>query len=84
MYVIENENKPGSWGYIIEFNHHLLIRQFTIPALEGEQPFNSKNDAEKVGILVTSKLNQSLHPSVTKRELAALGIIKSSTDEKKK
>lgn len=84
MYVIENDKKPGSWGYIIEFNHHLMIRQFTIPALEGEQQFNSKAEAEKVGKLVTSKLNQSLRPSVTKKELLALGIIKASTDEKKK
>ncbi len=76
MYAIENDKKPGNWGYIIEYNHHLVIKQFIIPAIEGEKPFSSKVDAEKVGELVTSKLNHSLHPSVSKKELDSLGIIR--------
>lgn len=84
MYVIESDEKAGTWGYIIECNSHLIIRQFTIPALEGEKNFTSKSQAEKVGTLVTTKLNHFLRPSVSKQELDSMGIIISSADANQK
>lgn len=82
MYAIQNDQEPGNWGYIIEYNHQLLIKQFTIPALEGAKLFKSKKDAEKVGSLVTLKLNNSSRPSISKKELDSLGIVTQHNEHK--
>ena len=69
------QNDKNNWGYFIELNHKLVINQFTIPALNGNQPFKTKEQAAKVGELVTQKLNQGKRPVISKAELDSLGII---------
>lgn len=74
VFVVEKNNDKNSWGYIVEYRHKLIIKQFSIPALEGEQPFKNKEQATLVGDLVTKKLNMSMRPAITKTELDSLGI----------
>ena len=74
-FAVQKDNTQSVWGYIIEHNHHLIIQQFFIPALPGEQVFKNKEQAEAVGNYVAGKLNRSLHPTVSKKELDSLGII---------
>ena len=83
-YAVQKDVPEKMWGYIIERNHHLIIQQFYVPALAGEQRFKNMEEAERVGNYVANKLNRSLHPSVTKTELDSLGIIKLKHAEQKK
>lgn len=72
--VQQDGRDTGAWGYVIFHNDKLMIQQFTIPALEGNQPFAGREQAVLVGNLVAEKLNHARHPGVTKKELDSLGI----------
>ena len=72
--IIEVEN---GWGYDIYIDGKRTIRQSHIPAVEGLQTFETKNDASKVADLVKYKLdNGIMPPSITTKELDSLEIVK--------
>ena len=73
--IVQKNLKDTTWGYIIMQHDRELIRQFSIPAVEGNQPFRSKEQAALTGNLVAGKLNNSLRPAISKKELDSLGII---------
>lgn len=68
------ENGHNQWSYEIYRDKDLLIRQVYIPAVKGNQYFNSKKDAEKTGRLVIDKLSNNASPSVSLYELFEQGI----------
>lgn len=65
-----------TFGYEIYRDGKLLIHQPTIPGASGTTGFRSKEDAEKVAVLVISKLKKNvMPPTVTKEELRVLKVI---------
>ena len=64
-----------TWGYEIKLQGNTIIRQLTIPCVQGNQPFKSKTDAKKTGRVVIRKLNNMQIPSITIDELKQLGVI---------
>src|SRR5688572_27046530 len=57
------------WGYDILVNDSLLIRQESVPVLEGKKGFQKKEQAEQVAQLIINKLKRGQHPSVAIFEL---------------
>lgn len=70
----ELKNKTG-WGYEIKVDHKTFIRQESVPAVAGNKPFSTKEDAVKTGELVIKKLVKGNLPSLTQQEVAMLGVI---------
>jgi hypothetical protein len=71
------QNKSG-WGYQILVNDSLYINQETIPVIQGNKAFVSKEDAEKIGNLMITKIKQHSNklPTITVQELDSCGIIR--------
>ena len=70
-------NTPdGKFGYTIFIDGEMYIEQKTIPAVEGNTGFTTKEDAEKVALLVIEKIKiGDLPPSVSVEELKRLKVI---------
>lgn len=67
----------NGWGYDIYINDKKYIHQYYIPAVNGNRPFKTKEDAEKTAELVKTKIKKNiLPPSVTINELDSIGVIK--------
>lgn len=64
----------NGYGYQIFYGEKELIRQESVPVLKGKSGFGSKEDAEKVALLVLNKLQRKVPPNVTLKELEQLGI----------
>ena len=71
--VIVFKSEKG-FGYSIEFENKILIKQEVIPSVQNNQAFCSYNDAEKVGLLVRNKLYHKENPKITSSDLNSLGI----------
>lgn len=69
----ELTDKTG-WGYEIKVDHKTFVRQESIPAIAGDRPFGSKEDAKKTGELVVRKLIKGNLPSLSAAEVIALGV----------
>jgi hypothetical protein len=66
----------GSWGFKINVGHKTFIYQDIIPTLAGRHYFQSKEDAQKVGDLMMSKMrsNGKSFPIISKQELLDMKI----------
>lgn len=66
----------GGWGYEIYLDGKRYIRQPFIPAVAGNVPFATKEDAQKVAALIVKKMSvkSSSLPAVSIQELQALHI----------
>ena len=64
----------GNWGYAINVDGKLFIKQESIPAVAGNKHFASKEDAEKTGNLVMNKLLKGKFPALSAEEVMASGI----------
>jgi hypothetical protein len=73
--VVQRSEQDSAWGYIILHNNQQMIRQFSIPAMDGNKAFDSEQQAAAVGELVAKKLNHAQRPGISKHELDSLGII---------
>ena len=63
------------WGYDIYLEGKLYIHQPYIPAISGNEPFRSEEDARKTGQLIIAKIRKNiLPPSVAITELDSIGI----------
>lgn len=71
---LETYKTETGWGYLLKKDGKIYIKQDRIPAVEGNYPFASKTDAEKVGRLVLTKLSSRKYPAVTPQELDSLNI----------
>jgi len=63
-----------AWGYQIILKGRVYISQKNIPAIQGNIPFKTKSDAEKVASLVLGKIKKNQNPSVSRDELDSLQI----------
>lgn len=68
-YTIKSFETENGWGYSIFVNDKLLIRQQYIPSIQEQKPFNSEQDALKIGAFVIEKLKQHQIPSLTTSEI---------------
>lgn len=59
----------GGYGYIILCGKDTMIYQPFIPAVGGHTPFDSKEDAMKVGRIVYDKMFEGGSPMVTVEEV---------------
>jgi hypothetical protein len=64
----------AGWGYTIEINNKIIIKQTVIPTISNKRSFKSEADALKVGNLVLQRIKQNLSPSVAKKDLILLEI----------
>jgi hypothetical protein len=65
-----------TFGYHIYLNEKTLIKQLTIPGLNGQEGFKTKVDAEKIAQLVIDKIrNGKMPPSITMEEMKNLNVL---------
>lgn len=74
----------NGWAYSIFINNKEYVRQLFIPAIEGKTPFPSKDQANKVGWYVVSKLKDNASPSLSKKELLTLNVLSTAEDDSTK
>lgn len=63
------KSASGNWGYEILADGKVYIHQEFVPSLEGEQPFLSKKEAQKVGRAVLKKMSTQNTPTLTREEV---------------
>ena len=68
-YELELVATENGWGYTVYLDQKLIIKQLSIPGLQGRTPFKTKADAKKIGSLVIKKLNDGVMPVISKNEL---------------
>ncbi|AXG69219.1 hypothetical protein KORDIASMS9_01439 [Kordia sp. SMS9] len=75
-YGITSEVIPltKGFGYVIRIEEKVVIKQTFIPAVQGNVPFCTEQDAQRTADLVTKKMIESKGPSVTLEELKQLQI----------
>ena len=64
----------AGWGYNITVGNKIYIHQLCIPAIPGNKPFASKEDALKTAEVVIKKIVNHKLPYVTRKELDSLNI----------
>lgn len=65
----------GGFGYEVSRDGRTFIYQPTIPAVGGNQPFRTREQAARVALLVMGKIRRGIMPpAVTVQELDSLGI----------
>ena len=75
-------NVPNDqFGYYIMIDGQMYIEQKTIPAIEGNQGFKTREDAEKIAKLVIQKIRSGeIPPDVTVEELKSNNVIENCSD----
>ena len=56
----------NGWGYDILVNDSIYIHQESIPAIQAQQAFAKKDQAQKTAQLIIEKLKHGQHPTLTK------------------
>jgi hypothetical protein len=76
-YTMEvTENAEFGWGYQLFKDGKLMIDQKHIPAIQGEQGFSSKENAEITGNYILQKIkNGEFPPTVSLQELDSLEVL---------
>ncbi|WP_346318695.1 DUF4907 domain-containing protein [Chitinophaga sp. YIM B06452] len=69
---LTTEKTQYGWAYRITQKGKPLIFQEHIPAIPGYHPFKSRDDAQRTGQLVLSKLKSRRSPSLSIREVDSL------------
>lgn len=74
--VVTFQPEGGGWGFKINKGAHNYIEQPFIPVIMGRKPFQTAEDAMKVGEYLAAKLkkNPSGLPDLTRQELLDLKI----------
>ncbi len=73
-YVIINNGKTG-FGYDILDQNRIIIHQPSVPGLQGNKGFSTKEDAAKVARLVIKKINKNIMPpTITQQDFKSLKI----------
>lgn len=62
------------YGYHIVHDNKVLIKQVSIPAVQGSIPFSTKKDAEKTAGLIIDKILKAEDPRITIADLEAMKI----------
>ncbi|MBW1294108.1 DUF4907 domain-containing protein [Aquimarina litoralis] len=70
IYTLRLKELSGNtWYYEIYTRNKLIIKQETIPGISKIQYFNTKEEAEKIGLLVIRKLKSGIIPTISINEL---------------
>ena len=69
-------DKDQGYGYTIKQGKQTVIYQPFVPVLSQRKPFNTPDEAAKVGDLVLERLESGQDFSVTEEDLKSLGIKK--------
>lgn len=73
-YLIINDKQRG-FGYDIFYDKHKIIHQPSVPGLQGNNGFTTKQDAIKIARLAINKLKNNITPpTITRKELDSLQI----------
>lgn len=72
--ILPNSNPLYGWGYEIYSREKVIIKQETIPAVNGIVSFKTKEEAAQTAALVIEKLKRGRSPFISKRELDSLGV----------
>lgn len=73
--VVTFQPETGGWGYKIMMGSKNYIYQDVIPGIFGKHPFESKEDAEKVGNEVALRIKKGEQlPNLTIQDLKDMGI----------
>jgi hypothetical protein len=72
--ILPNRDPLLGWGYEIYSGEKAIIRQETIPAVNGIVSFKTEEDAAQTAALVIEKLKRGKPPLVSKKELDSLGV----------
>lgn len=76
IFLVDSLNPKQGYGYNILVDGALFIHQASIPAIQGNSGFDSKEKASSVANLVIHKLQHNIMPpSVSKQELDSLHIL---------
>ena len=67
---------PQGWGYDVYKNNKIFIHQEMIPAIEGTKTFVSKEEAERVGELVLTKMKLGKGGGLPQVKVAELDSLK--------
>ena len=62
----------GGWGYEVIYNNKVLIIQEYIPAISGEYPFQTKQEALSIGSLALKRFIEIQRPAITMQDLDSL------------
>ena len=73
-YDVKSFPVNNGWGYTIEINNKIIIKQTVIPTVSEKRSFTSEADALKVGNWVLKRIKQNLSPTVAKKDLILLEI----------
>jgi hypothetical protein len=73
VYRLKDES---GWAYTVNIGQKAYIRQEMIPGISGVHRFQTKEDAQKVGVLMVQKLLKDHHslPAITRDDLVKLNI----------
>ena len=67
----------GTFGYDILSDERLLIHQTNLPGQPGVEGCRTREDAERLAVLVINKVQKGeMPPTVTTEELKALGLVR--------
>jgi hypothetical protein len=74
--VVPFQLEHGGWGYKINVGPKTRIYQDIIPTIQGRHIFQSKDDAQKVGDLMMTKMRQSgtQFPVISRQEMLDMKI----------
>lgn len=74
--VVPFQLEGGGWGYKINVGAKTRIYQDIIPTIQGRHVFQSKEDAQKVGDLMMTKMRQTgtQFPVVSRQEMLDMKI----------
>lgn len=72
--IFPNKYPLQGWGYEIHSGEKAIIRQETIPAVNGIVSFKTKTEAAQTAAIVIEKLKRGTPPVVCKKELDSLGV----------
>jgi hypothetical protein len=72
----ENNSEGFGFELTMKGQGNMKIRQPNIPAIQGNQPFITEEDARSTALLMVSKLEKGIMPpAVTVEELDSIGVV---------
>lgn len=72
----ENNSEGFGFELTMKSSGNMKIRQPNIPAIQGNQPFITEEDARATALLMVSKLEKGIMPpAVTVEELDSIGVV---------
>ena len=75
--ILTFEQDSIGWGYDISIDGQLYIHQPHIPAIPGNQGFDTEENAKQAAEFVVNKIKQKIMPpTVSPRELDSLGLLR--------